>query len=137
MSRVPLRQYPACGRDWGHNIDRQVGVLPRGDPSRRARMKGRGGLVLATVTLGAAALGSTAGAGSSTVARTQWIKCSSTMKPAVRTPYTGPAAFLGQDQGSWANLAVKNIGAKLGLKFKIVAADSTLDPAVAATAAQK
>jgi branched-chain amino acid transport system substrate-binding protein len=100
-------------------------------------MKGRGGLVLATVTLVAAALASTAGAGSSTVARTQAIKCSSTMKLAVLTPYTGPASFLGADQGSWANLAAKNIGAKLGLKFKIVAADSTLDPAVAATAAQK
>ena len=59
------------------------------------------------------------------------------MKIAVLTPYTGPAAFLGQDQGSWATLAAKNIGAKLGLKIKIVAADSTLDPAVAATAAQK
>ena len=59
------------------------------------------------------------------------------MKIAVLTPYTGPAAFLGQDQGSWATLAAKNIGKKLGLKFKIVPADSTLDPAVAATAAQK
>ena len=70
-------------------------------------------------------------------AQAQAIKCSSTMKLAVLTPYTGPAAFLGQDQGSWATLAVKNVGPKLGLKFKIVPADSTLDPAVAATAAQK
>ena len=65
------------------------------------------------------------------------IKCNSTMKVAVLTPYTGPAAFLGQDQGSWATLAAKNIGAKVGLKVQIVASDSTLDPSVAATAAQK
>lgn len=78
-----------------------------------------------------------AGAGSAAPAAAQAIKCSSTFKLAVLTPYTGPAAFLGQDQGSWATLAVKNIAPKLGLKFKIVPADSTLDPAVAATAAQK
>ena len=59
------------------------------------------------------------------------------MKIAVLTPYTGPAAFLGQDQGSWAKLAALNVGKKVGLKVQIVAADSTLDPAVAATAAQK
>jgi len=70
-------------------------------------------------------------------AQAQAIKCSSTIKIAVLTPYTGPAAFLGQDQGSWAELAVKNIAPKLGLKFRIVAADSTLDPSIAATAAQK
>jgi branched-chain amino acid transport system substrate-binding protein len=84
--------------------------------------------VTALVASGAAPAASTS---------TQAIKCNSTMKIAVLTPYTGPAAFLGQDQGSWATLAAKNIGAKLGLKVQIVPADSTLDPSVAATAAQK
>lgn len=91
-------------------------------------------LILAATTATALAA---SGAAPAAPASTQAIKCSSTMKIAVLTPYTGPAAFLGQDQGSWATLAAKNIGAKLGLKFKIVAADSTLDPSVAATAAQK
>ena len=77
------------------------------------------------------------GAAPAAPASAKAINCNSTMKIAVLTPYTGPAAFLGQDQGSWATLAAKNVGAKLGLKIKIVAADSTLDPAVAATAAQK
>jgi branched-chain amino acid transport system substrate-binding protein len=100
-------------------------------------MKRRGGIAIALVAMVAAALASTAGAGSSVASKTQAIKCSSTMKIAVLTPYTGPAAFLGQDQGSWATLAAKNVGPKLGLKFTIVPADSTLDPSVAATAAQK
>ena len=43
------------------------------------------------------------GAAPAAPASSQAIKCSSTMKIAVLTPYTGPAAFLGQDQGSWAN----------------------------------
>ncbi len=81
------------------------------------------------VTLSATASGAPAAA--------QAIRCNSAMKIAVLTPYTGPAAFLGQDQGSWAKLAALNVGKKVGLKVQIVAADSTLDPAVAATAAQK
>lgn len=90
-------------------------------------------ILAATAVTALAATGATPAASTST----QAIKCSSRMKIAVLTPYTGPAAFLGQDQGSWATLAAKNVGAKLGLKFTIVPADSTLDPSVAATAAQK
>ena len=90
-------------------------------------------IVAATAATALAASGAAPAAPSAAAA----IKCSSTMKIAVLTPYTGPAAFLGQDQGSWATLAVKNVAPKVGLKFKIVPADSTLDPSVAATAAQK
>jgi branched-chain amino acid transport system substrate-binding protein len=100
-------------------------------------MKKRGLVVYALATLVAAAFAATAGAGSSTVRQSQALSCKKILKVAVLTPYTGPAAFLGQDQGSWATLAAKNVGAKLGLKIKIVAADSTLDPSVAVTAAQK
>jgi branched-chain amino acid transport system substrate-binding protein len=100
-------------------------------------MKRRGGTAIAVAAMAAAALASTAGAGSSAAVKTQAISCKSTFKVAVLTPYTGPAAFLGQDQGSWATLAAKNVGKALGLKVKIIPADSTLDPAVAATAAQK
>jgi branched-chain amino acid transport system substrate-binding protein len=91
-------------------------------------------LILAATAVTALAASGAAPAASTS---SQAIKCNSTMKIAVLTPYTGPAAFLGQDQGSWANLAAKNIGAKLGLKVQIIPADSTLDPSVAATAAQK
>ena len=41
-------------------------------------MKGRGGLMLALATVVAAALASTAGAGSSTVARSQAVNCNGT-----------------------------------------------------------
>jgi branched-chain amino acid transport system substrate-binding protein len=88
-------------------------------------------------TVAAAALAASAAAAPTAPAALQAIKCSSTMKIAVVTPYTGPAAFLGGDQGSWATLAAKTLGPKMGLKVQIVPADSTLDPAVAATAVQK
>ncbi|MGO8056023.1 ABC transporter substrate-binding protein, partial [Rhizobium leguminosarum] len=53
------------------------------------------------------------------------------------TVLTGPAAFLGQSQQSWAELAAKRVGAQLGLKARVIGYDTTLDPAVALTAAQR
>ena len=72
-------------------------------------MKGRGGVVLALATIVAAALASTAGAGSSGVARTQAINCNGTLKIAIITPLTGGAGFLGQEQLSWTKYAVKTL----------------------------
>ena len=60
-----------------------------------------------------------------------------TFRIPVVSPFSGPASFLGNDQGSWAELAVKRVAPTLGLKAQIVRTDSTLDPAVAATAVQK
>lgn len=98
------------------------------------KRKSTSALILAATTVTALAA---SGAAPAAPASTKALNCKSTLKIAVLTPYTGPAAFLGQDQGSWATLAAKNVGKALGLKIKIIPADSTLDPAVAATAAQK
>ena len=54
-------------------------------------MRGRGGVVLALATIVAAALASTAGAGSSGVARTQAVNCNGTLKIGIITPLTGGA----------------------------------------------
>ena len=64
-------------------------------------MRGRGGVVLALATIVAAALASTAGAGSSTVSRSAAVNCKGTLKLGVITPLTGGAGFLGQEQLSW------------------------------------
>jgi branched-chain amino acid transport system substrate-binding protein len=98
------------------------------------KRKSTSALILAATAVTALAA---SGAAPAAPASAKALSCKSTLKIAVLTPYTGPAAFLGQDQGSWAQLAAKNVGKALGLKVKIIPADSTLDPAVAATAAQK
>ncbi len=102
-------------------------------------MKRRGGLVLALAVLVAAALASTAGAGSSAVTRTQAVSCKSTLKIALVTPLTGGAGFLGNEQLSWAKYAVKTLASKYGLKIKLVTGDTPVEqgPAPAQTLAQK
>jgi hypothetical protein len=75
-------------------------------------MKGRAGLALSLAVLVAAALASTAGAGSTAnqaSAATQATSCTGTIKLAIITPLTGDAGFLGQEQLSWAKLAVKRL----------------------------
>jgi branched-chain amino acid transport system substrate-binding protein len=103
-------------------------------------MKGRAGLALSLAVLVAAALASTAGAGSSATqatAATQAASCTGTIKLAMITPLTGDAGFLGQEQLSWAKLAVKRLGPQLGLKVQLLAGDQQLDNALAASLAQK
>jgi branched-chain amino acid transport system substrate-binding protein len=102
-------------------------------------MKQRGGILLALAVMVAAALASTAGAGSTTAARTQAVSCKSTLKIAVISPFTGGAAFLGNEQLSWAKYAAKTLGPKYGLKISLVTGDTPVEqgPAVAQTLAQK
>jgi branched-chain amino acid transport system substrate-binding protein len=102
-------------------------------------MKGRGGVVLALATIVAAALASTAGAGSSTVARSQAINCNSTVKLAVVTPLTGGGGFIGEEQLSWAKFGVKNLSKKYGLKVQLVQADTPVEkgPGEALVVSQK
>lgn len=100
-------------------------------------MKRRGGMVLALATAVAAALASTAGAGSSGVAKTQATSCKGTIKIGLITPLTGDAGFLGQEQLSWAKLAVKRLAPTMGLKVQLLAGDQQLDNALAASLAQK
>ena len=103
-------------------------------------MKRRGSIVLALAVLVAAALASTAGAGSPTARpRSQAVSCNSTMKIAFVTPLTGGAGFLGNEQLSWAKYAVKTLAPKLGLKVRLVTGDTPVEqgPAPAQTLAQK
>jgi len=102
-------------------------------------MKKRGGLVLALAVFAAAALASTAGAGSSAVTRSQAVSCKSTLKLGMVAPFTGGAGFLGNEQLSWAKYAVKTLAPKYGLKIKLVTGDTPVEqgPAPAQTLAQK
>ena len=100
-------------------------------------MKRRALIAAALAVAVAASLAATAGAGSRAVARSEAVSCKGTIKIGILTVLSGPAAFLGQDQKSWAVLAAKRVAPQLGLKAKIVDFDTTLDPAVALTAAQK
>ena len=90
-------------------------------------MKGRGGVVLALATIVAAALASTAGAGSSGVARTQAVNCNGTLKIGIITPLTGGAGFLGQEQLSWTRYAVSRLAKGLGLKVQVVVGDTPVE----------
>jgi branched-chain amino acid transport system substrate-binding protein len=103
-------------------------------------MKGRAGLALSLAVLVAAALASTAGAGSSSTAASnaaQATSCTGTIKIGIITPLTGDAGFLGQEQLSWAKLAVKRLAPQMKLKVQLLAGDMQLDNGLAASLAQK
>ena len=55
------------------------------------------------------------------------ISCKSTFTLPFVTPLTGGAAFLGQEQLSWAQYAVKTLAPKLGLKIKLVGGDTPVE----------
>jgi branched-chain amino acid transport system substrate-binding protein len=90
-------------------------------------MKRRGAVVLALATVVAAALASTAGAGSATVARSQAVNCNSTLKLALITPLTGGGGFIGQEQVTWAKYGVKTLAKKYGLKVQLVQGDTPVE----------
>lgn len=90
-------------------------------------MKARGGVVLALATVVAAALASTAGAGSSAVARTEAVNCNGTLKIGIVTPLTGGAGFLGQEQLSWTRYAISSLARGLGLKVQLVLGDTPVE----------
>jgi len=102
-------------------------------------MKRRGMSVVAALAVVASAFASTAGAGSTTAAKTQAVSCKSTLKIGFTAPFTGGAGFLGNEQLSWAKYAVKTLAPKYGLKVKIITGDTPVEqgPAIAQTIAQK
>jgi branched-chain amino acid transport system substrate-binding protein len=102
-------------------------------------MKRRALIAAALATLVAASLAASAGADTQAGARSEAaaVSCKGTINIGNLTVLTGPAAFLGQSQQSWAVLAAKQVAPKLGLKARIIGFDTTLDPAVALTAAQR
>lgn len=90
-------------------------------------MKRRGGVVLALATAVAAALASTAGAGSSQVARSEAINCKNTVKIGIVTPLTGGAGSIGQEQLTWVKYALKTLPQKYGLKVKLALGDTPVE----------
>jgi branched-chain amino acid transport system substrate-binding protein len=102
-------------------------------------MKNRVLVAAALVVLAAATLAASAGADTQTAQRAEAaaVSCKGTINIGNLTVLTGPAAFLGQSQQSWAELAAAQVAPKLGLKAKIIGYDTTLDSAVALTASQK
>src|SRR6476646_10860023 len=67
------------------------------------------------------------------------INCNSTFTLPFITPLTGGAAFLGQEQATWAKYAVKTLAPQYGLKVKLVLGDTPVEqgPAPALALAQK
>jgi branched-chain amino acid transport system substrate-binding protein len=99
--------------------------------------KGIGLAVIAA--LAAAIAASTAHGGPKTAAKSQSVSCKSTLKIAIVTPLTGGAAFLGQEQLTWAKLAVKTLAPQLGLKVQLLQGDTPVEQGAtpAQTLAQK
>ena len=83
--------------------------------------------MLALATIVAAALASTAGAGSSTVTRTQAVNCKGQLRIGIITPLTGGAGFLGQEQLSWTRFAVTRLAKGLGLNVRVVVGDTPVE----------
>ena len=103
-------------------------------------MKRRGGILLAFAVMVAAALASTAGAGSTTAAHDAGRELQEHAQDRDSSaPFTGGAGFLGNEQLSWAKYAVKTLAPKYGLKIKLVTGDTPVEqgPAAAQTVAQK
>ena len=73
------------------------------------------------------ALASTAGAGSSSVTKTQAINCKNTVKLALITPLTGGGGFIGQEQLAWAKYGVKTLAKKYGLKVQLLQGDTPIE----------
>jgi branched-chain amino acid transport system substrate-binding protein len=71
--------------------------------------------------------------------RASAINCSGTLDLGLLTPLTGGAGFIGQEQLSWAKLAVKTLPKTMGLKVKLVRGDAPVEqgPSAAQTVAQK
>src|SRR5438105_4370994 len=94
-------------------------------------------LAAAVVALLASVFAATANAAPAQRAAGQ--NCKSTLKIAFVTPLTGGAAFLGQEQLSWARYAVKTLAPKLGLKIQLLTGDTPVEqgPAPAQSLAQK
>ena len=71
--------------------------------------------------------------------RASAISCSGTLQIGMLAPLTGGAGFIGQEQLSWAKLAIKTLPKTMGLKVKLVPGDAPVEqgPSAAQTIAQK
>ncbi|MSO95629.1 MAG: hypothetical protein EXQ81_07530 [Thermoleophilia bacterium] len=85
-------------------------------------MRKRGTALALTIAV-TAALASTVGSAS---AASQAISCKKTLKIGFISPLTGGAGFLGEQQVSWVDLAVKQL-TPAGLKIKVVRVDTPVE----------
>ena len=85
------------------------------------------------------AVATKARAGSERTAASTSLNCSGPLKIAIVTPLTGGAAFLGQEQLTWAKLAVATFNKQLGLKVQLLQGDTPVEQGAtpAQTLAQK
>jgi branched-chain amino acid transport system substrate-binding protein len=97
------------------------------------------GVALLLTLLATALVAASAQGGRQTAAAAGSINCSSTLKIGFVTPLTGGAGFLGTEQMTWAQYAVKTLAPALGLKVVIVPGDTPVEqgPAPAQALAQK
>jgi branched-chain amino acid transport system substrate-binding protein len=86
---------------------------------------------LTLVTLAAAVAVSTASGGQRAPAAATSVSCKGTLKVAIVTPLTGAAAFLGQEQLTWAKLAIKQLAPKMGLKIQLLQGDTPVEQGAA------
>jgi branched-chain amino acid transport system substrate-binding protein len=97
-------------------------------------------LGFALAVLVAASVAGTAQGGPKTAAApAAGLSCKSTLQIAMVTPLTGGAAFLGQEQLTWAKLAVKQLAPAMGLKIQLLQGDTPVEQGAtpAQTLAQK
>src|SRR5215216_7765420 len=96
-------------------------------------------LVLALVVAGVAAASASAvqrSTGSPTVTASRVAACTSG-QIGFMGPLTGPVAFLGREQGTWAKYAVDSFNAANGTHFTIKQGDTQLNPKLALTVGTK
>ena len=96
-------------------------------------------LAAAALTLAVVAAASARPDRTAAPAKAQRINCSGPLKFGFVTPLTGAAGFLGNEQMSWAKLAIKQLAPAMHLKVTIVPFDTPVEqgPAPATAAAQK
>jgi branched-chain amino acid transport system substrate-binding protein len=95
-------------------------------------------LVLALITAAVAAAGASAVTkGSSPSSTTARVAACTSGKIGFLGPITGPVAFLGKEQGTWAQYAVDTFNKANGTHFSIQQGDTQLNPKLALTVGTK
>src|SRR3954454_8513871 len=95
-------------------------------------------LVLALIVAGVtAAAASAVTKGSSPTAAASRVAACTSGQIGFMGPLTGPVAFLGHEQGTWAQYAVDTFNAANGTHFKIKQGDTQLNPKLALTVGTK
>jgi len=89
------------------------------------------GVALLLAMVAVAAVAATARGVSNAAAASSKISCNSVLKIGYVTPLTGGAGFLGTEQMSWAQYAVKTLAPKYGVKVQIVPGDTPVEQGAA------